>query len=267
MSKEINSEIVSLWLEQTAAATASSSNVGDITNSANTAANFLGIDTADPGATGEDIYSDPKNLTTAVASILNRAQNAANFHPASQTPEQVAQCYKEYIRQLDKVPFMLLTSNDQVKQSYSSSNYDVLINNIVSLYEGVSQADKSQIKESITTLAKSVFAKSKSEVWSNLFSQSTLNYVSVFEIYFYVYYTTLHMRHEDKGKDGVSDFQEYTVNRAVYRVYPEKIHAYAKKLAILDTKNVDDWMDESTSPEKPDYKLCFEVTEYAEPQA
>jgi hypothetical protein len=73
------------------------------------------------------------------------------------------------------------------------------------------------------------------------------------------------MRHEDKGKSGVSDFQEYTVNRTEYRILNEMIITYAEQLARLDKRNVDDWTNESTTPEKQGYKLCFNVDPYTEP--
>jgi len=258
MSVTITQEIVEAWISG-ALTTESRLQIIAESTAASTIANFLGTDQSDPGATGSNIYSDPKNLPTAVASILNRSQNKANFHPASQTPEVVAQRYADYITEIDRIPFMSLQKNDQHKQAYNSSNYNVLIDNIVSLYDGVSQQDKNQIKESIANLAKSVFTETKSEVWTNLFSQATLNYVSATDIKLYIYYTTLYMRHEDKGKDGVSDHQEYTVNRVEYKVLTEMIGHYAQQLAKLDKKNIDDWTGESSTPEKAGYKLCFNV--------
>ena len=262
MSATVTQQIVEAWLA--GSLTTESKVKVDVTSnaastSASTMANFLGTDESDPGATGTTIYSDPKNLPTAVACILNRGQNAADFHPASQTPEVVAERYARYITEIDRIPFMHLQKNDQHKQAYDSSDYNVLIDNIVSLYDGVSQQDKNQIKESIANLAKSVFSQSKSEVWTNLFSQATLNYVSATDIKLYIYYTTLYMRHENKGKDGVSDHQEYTVNRVEYKILTEMIGQYAQQLAKLDKKNVDDWTGESSTPQKEGYKLCFTV--------
>lgn len=224
--------------------------------------NFVGSDGSDPGAEGEIIYSDPRNLPTAIASILNQSQNRANFHPATQQPDEVRTTYAEYIRQIDVNPFFHLTKNDFKKQKYESSDYNKLIDDVVSLYDGVSQQDKEKIKQAIAQMAKSVFSQSTAEVWNNLFSQATIDYSDIRNPKFLIFYTTLYMKKEDKGKDGVETRQEYTVNRTEYTILGDLIKTYAKTLAKLDKKNIDDWMSESATPERQNAKLCFEVKPY-----
>jgi len=229
---------------------------------ATTGADFLGNNTSDPGATGKVIYSDPRNLPTAIASILNHSQNKAGFHPASDSPDVVRQKYELYIREIDANPFLHIEKNDRKSQKYESSDYNRLIDDVVSLYDGVSSQDKENIKNSIAQMAKSVFSQSKSEVWNNLFSQATIDYSNPANPILYIYYTTLYMKREDRGKDGVETRQEYTVNKAQYLILPELIRAHASSLANLDKKNIDDWMSESSTPEKQGVKLCFEVLPY-----
>lgn len=58
---------------------------------ADTVGDFLGINTSAPNAKGIEIFADPRNLPTAISSIMTHTQNKADFHPAVQTPEVVAQ--------------------------------------------------------------------------------------------------------------------------------------------------------------------------------
>lgn len=264
MNKALTEEIVLNWVKKTDTPAKRAFSAGDGSLSAGVGANFIGNDTSDPGAQGMNIYSDPKNLPTAVASILNHAQNRANFHPAAQTPEVVASSYTSYITEIDRVPFFSIQRNDRTQQQVHTSNYDQLINNIVGLYDGVTQEDKDKIKNSITELAQSVFSKSSAEEWKNLFSQASLIYKSATDIRLYIYYTTLHMKRTQSGKDGVDDLQEYTVNRVEYKVLQDKIQAYAATLSNLDKKNIDDWMDNATSPQKENYTKCWSQTPYYE---
>lgn len=229
---------------------------------ATTMADFLGEDKSDPGATGKNIYSNPQNLPTAIASILNKSQNRANFHPAVDTPEEVKKTYASYIKEIDGNPFFHIDNNEHTKQRYDSNDYNKLIDNVVSLYDGVAAEDKNKIKNSIADMAKSVFSQAKAEQWKNLFSQSTIDYSDIRTPKLYIFYTTLYMKHEDKGKAGVTNVQEYTVNKATYSILGDLIIASAEQLVALEKKNVDDWLTESTSPERNDPKLCFKVQPY-----
>jgi hypothetical protein len=57
--------------------------------------------------------------------------------------------------------------------------------------------------------------------------------------------------------------QEYEVNRTSYFVLPDLIKAHAASLAKLQKTTIDDWAINSTSPEREDAKLCFEVKQYS----
>lgn len=249
-------QTVNDWLAQEVPVSAST--FTDSTEKATTRANLIGTDNSDPAAQGVEIYTDPKNLGTAVASIMGRNQRVANFHPAYQTPEILATKFSEYINQVDKCPFLHLVKNDYVKHSFNSKDYNVLIDQVVKLYEGIASEDLNKMKDSIAEMGKSIFSQEKAEDFKNLFCETTLllkkegNKLLIFN-------TTLHMKKEHKGlfKPDIEE-QEYTVNRSEYIILPELIKTHATALAALDKLNVDDWMSGSTSPEVQD-KLCFKV--------
>lgn len=229
--------------------------------SATARGNFLGQDTSDPDAKGTAIYTDTNNLPTAIASILNHSQTRANFHPANTPPEQLAAAFSAYVAEIDKNPFFHLETSESDKQSFYSSDYNLLIDQVVNLYKGVSSEDINQIKDSITDMAKSVFGQEKSEQWKNLFSQSSIDMSDLYNPKFYLYYTSLHMFHEKSGKSEVKE-QDYEVRTTTYLILPDLIKAHAETLAGLDKKSVDDWLDGATSPERPNAQLCFRPTAF-----
>jgi len=225
-------------------------------NSATARGSALGDDNSDPQAKGREIYANPQNLPTAIASIMNHSQKRADFHPASTPPEKLYIKFNDYVTQIDSTPFFHLEKHDSVKQTFYSKDYNKLIDQIANLYDAVSAQDKQKLRNDIGDMAKSVFGEEKSEQWRNLFSQSTIDFSDLRRPKLFIYYTTLHMRHEAK-KAEVNE-QEYTVQRAEYTVLADLIHVYADKLANLDKKSVDDWLDESTTPEREGVKLCFQ---------
>jgi glutamyl/glutaminyl-tRNA synthetase len=222
--------------------------------------NLLGKDTSDPKAKGTEIYSDYKNLPTATASILNHVQNRANFHPASMTSEELVKYFKAYTIEIDKTPFFFLREDKEDRQKFYSKDYDKLIDQVVSLYDGVSEQDKNKLKESIANMAKTVFSESSSEQWKNLFSQSTID-MNAKEPTIMIYYTSLHMKHV-KQKAEVNE-QEYIVKRTTYTILFDKIKANAEQLAKLDKQDVDDWINGVSSPTKPNAKVCFTTQPYS----
>lgn len=224
---------------------------------------MLGDNTADPAATGTSIYTNFQNLPTAVASILNHSQNRANFHPASMEPEELLRYFAAYTTEIDKTPFFSLAEDDVNKQKFASKDFNVLIDQVVSLYDGVSSNDQSKLKNAIADMAKSVFSQQKSERWKNLFSQSTMDLSNLATPRIMIYYTSLYMKHETGIFKPEVNEQSYTVHRTSYFVLPDLISSNAKKLEQLDSKSVDDWLGAATSPEQDDAKLCFDVKAYA----
>lgn len=234
----------------------------DDENSATCRADFFGDDNSDPAATGKEIYSNPDNLPTAVASIMNHNQKRADFHPSESDPVKLFKSFEGYVFQVDDCPFLHLVKSDLTKQSFESSDYNKLIDGIIKLYDGIKAEDKEKMKEQIADLGRSVFNKSGSDVIKNLFSETTV-FMDDKEPMLYLYFTQLRMTYENPGafKPDVNK-QSYTVNRAQYKILPELIRTYADTLAKLDKKNVDDWLTESTTKERPEAKICFKLKPY-----
>lgn len=254
MSNQTIREIVQSW------ANVMPHHFPNLLEDSNTAATsrpfFLGTDTSDPQASGKAIYTETQNLPTAIASILNHSQMRADFHPADTTPNKLAAAFTQYIREIDANPFFHLLTNESNKQTFYSKDYNQLIDQIGHLYKGMKGEDVDKIKTSIADMAKSVFGQNESEQWKNLFSQSTIDLNNLENPTFLVYYTSLHMYHKKDGKSEVQE-QDYEVRTTSYQILPDLIRAHADTLTQLDKRSIDDWLSESTSPERPNVKLCF----------
>ncbi len=256
-------EIVNAWIHDLPDLSVASIVTSD-EKAATSRANFLGEDNSDPAAAGMDIYSKEKNLPTAVSSIMNHNMTKAKFHPAAEDPKTLYASFLKYVEVIDSCPFLHLTRTEKQQQSFSSKNYNQLIDQVVGLYDSVSQSDKNKIKDSIANIAKSVFSQTKSDAFTNLFSEVTLDFDRP-NPKLYLYFTQLRMKYEHKGlfKPDVEE-QEYTVHVTEYDVLKDVIKAYASELAKIDKTNLDDWLKESTTKERKDAALCFKVTPYKE---
>ncbi|HBJ6432835.1 TPA: hypothetical protein MM852_003615 [Salmonella enterica subsp. enterica] len=241
--------------------THSNKNIGTLTNvvsatAGTAAAVFLGKDTTETGAAGENIYANPKNLPTAIASIMSHTQKKINFFPGHITSEEISTKFSDYIKELQSTPFFHLEKYADHKQKVYTKDYEKLIDQLSSIYDGLQSSEVQKIKESIVAMAKSVFGQSKSELWDNLFSQTTIDLSDPIYPKIRVYFTTLHMIHEENGKCEVSE-QEYIVETMQFKVLSPLIQANASKLVELDKTQIDTWMSASSSKHNTAVRLCF----------
>ncbi|AYA47855.1 hypothetical protein [Ralstonia pseudosolanacearum] len=232
-------------------------------DSAAAVGDFLGKDTSDPGAKGEAIYSDPRNLPTAIASIMNHAQKRANFHPAKDTLDVLAKDFDRYVEEIDNTPFFHLLTHDGNERFFEGKDYNKLINSIVGLYDGVSQQDKDKLKNAIREMAENVFSQSHAKDKKTMFSQSTIDYSNPENPTIMIYYTALAMTHDKNRKSEVST-QWYEVRRTRYLVLSSLIRTYAKELAAIDKQTIIGWTKDSTSQKQPNakFELCFPELAY-----
>ena len=201
--------------------------------------------------------NEPQNLPTAVTSILNHVQNRVKFYPAAiEDPSELYVRFKEYIKEVSDTPFFGQFQNKKVRKKYQSKDYNLLIDGIVGLYDGISSQDKDKLKTSIADMGKSVFGNASAEEWENLFSQSTIDMTDPLRPRFFLYYTTMHMKYT-RQKAEIT-LQEFSVNKTEYYILPQLITAQAKTLANLDKTTVDQWMGGIDSPQRSGAKLCFD---------
>lgn len=73
-------------------------------------------------------------------------------------------------------------------------SWDKLINNVLDLYEGVSNADKDSIRKSLGNIASAAMNKAGTKQTKNLFVQSEINYTEEIEVF--VFWARIEMTYE-----------------------------------------------------------------------
>ncbi|KAB7692640.1 hypothetical protein GBN24_05845 [Plesiomonas shigelloides] len=215
---------------------------------------FLGVDTSSANAKGVDIFLVPENLPTAIATIMARAQSAADYHPAKQSPEVLAEKFPAYVVSLDKVPFFSLTMNDNVKLSISAKDYASLANQIVSSFGVVGQIDKKSLTIKVIEIAEKVLSQGAAENSGGLLIISSIDYTSPLEPKLYIYHALMNKQHAQLAKPSPLCL-DVVVNRMEFAVLPELIRTYANTLSRLEKVSVKEWIYDSSSV--GDQKLSY----------
>lgn len=205
--------------------------------------------------TPEELFSNPKYLPSATASLLSHSQARAKFHPAdiNEKSHELALRFGDYIRDIDANPVISLRDSNRVTKKFDSSDYKLAIDEVLTLYEGVSEGHREKIVSSIKDMVKSVFSSENKTEERNLFAQHVLNEDSSIIINF----TTMKASHQKKGKSHIAS-QEYTVQTATYTPLGDVMKAYAPALAAIKKQEIHDWIGSLASPIRGNIKLCIE---------
>ncbi|KAG0242800.1 hypothetical protein BGW41_003476 [Actinomortierella wolfii] len=216
------------------------------------------------GATGVDLFRDPKNHPDAVGTILTHAATLTNFFPAKGLEDQSKQ-FGDYITKVSTFPGFLLTYNEQTSQMQTEVNVDLMIDQIKSAYDGVMGADVGKVIDSVKSMANSILNHSSKTADKALFTQMTISKEDDNYLYVSIFYTTLHMEYDKSGKKTYSS-QKYYINRSLFRVLTATLTTNAEKLyELLGNGSFDDWAKGATSPTGSKLS-CFEKNVAAAPK-
>lgn len=215
---------------------------------ADAAAVFLGFDTSTATENYSDIFSNPRNLPTAITTILAYAQSMAYYHPTSQSPNFLAERLTSYLIGVDKIPFFKIVKDDYSKikvKHYDNDNIS-FINNVISFIDVKSDIEKAKLKREITAITENAFNRRINGTRDNLLSISIIDFLRPLEPKFLIYYISIRIECNSIGKHVISE-PSYIINRVEYIVSPEIIYKYADTLSNLVIVDVDEWINESSS--------------------
>ncbi|KAF9081330.1 hypothetical protein BGX27_004969 [Mortierella sp. AM989] len=118
---------------------------------------FVGEDTTNTGASGHDIFEDPRNHASATASILKYSAEAANYRPSEQDATYIVE-YSRFQLKMETFPGFALRSPSQevdvplsnsltqletaIREKYPSANSKLIARSLRDLFPG-SVEDKS----------------------------------------------------------------------------------------------------------------------------
>ena len=217
-----------------------------------------GLAIEDLSQKGIAIYSDPKNLATALTSILSHLQNQANFHPAKQDPKTSGHFYPLFQQVVHEFPVFGQPLSWEFEKSFNGTDYNELLNQAVSIFSGLSIDAINQLKFSIADMGRTVFGTK--EPMTNLLKYHLLiiNTQNVSKPGLFMYQAKFSMTHDKANKKEVHS-QRYTIQKQYFPIHANMIKDYASAFASVDQKSISDWMQDANSRVNHRARLCYTV--------
>lgn len=208
------------------------------------------------GATGVELFRNPANHADAAATVMTYSGTKANFIPALGLKDQAGQ-FNDYVRRIATFPGFFTEKSEETGQKVTSSDVNIMIDQIKAAYTGFATADLDGIVDSVQKMAKSILNKSSKESDKAIFSQDTIHKVDNSH-YITIFFAHLDMKETSSGKKTYIE-QSYRIFRTVIRVNTTYLVTFADKLAdMLGDGGLDDWDSQSSSP-TGDKLSCFET--------
>jgi len=226
------------------------------TDRASCKALFLGLDNSDPNASGTDIFSNPKNLPIAVATILKYIQSRSDFYPDTQNAKIVTNTIKEHYRQLDKAPVLNLMDHSFTQKKFSNKNYQKIIDDFMTLFSDYSNEDKTKIRNTVRELIQTQSFDTGTNTYKNAFYLIIVRNKNNQNPDICLYNTSFEMEVK-AGQPQIKSDQDYTFVRTIYNVPSDMLARNAKPLSSLSKVTLDEWITSNSSPKNTAINLCF----------
>ena len=200
------------------------------------------------------IFTD--NPATGCTTVMDMARIAAGFNPLSPELESNQKAFDDYVTRIMRAPFFFLNTSSRTDYQRGEKNWDVVINSIVDLYEGIESQSKQEIKKSLISMARAATSRTNTRQTKNLFAQSTIDLEE--EIQVYIYSSTISLE-ESERKGSTSKQTDIAIIKARLTFYKNLWPSYAQTVMNRHVKLVNDWLDENTTKPgiQPINLTCF----------
>lgn len=204
------------------------------------------------GSPAEAFKNAPLN---GCLSVMTMARTKAGFDPTDIEDQNAAAKFVQYSKNLQSAPFFHLVSSDVSHLDRQEKSWDKLINNVLDLYEGVSNADKDSIRKSLGNIASAAMNKAGTKQTKNLFVQSEINYTEEIEVF--VFWARIEMTYES----GKSTSTQETVDISKLKLQFDKTMwpYYAEMVLKYNISFIEEWLKQNAvSQDNNAYKkVCF----------
>jgi hypothetical protein len=199
-------------------------------------------------AAGSDLDKLTKTLIAnpilGATSVMDLALTHSGYNPLDPAQAGNFNAYIAYVTDLVRAPFFHLNYADQKSLHQQSSDWDKLIGDIVSLFEGIQSEDQTRIVAGLKQLAHSATSSSDTEEKLNVFSQQAIS-INTSQITVGIYYSSVSMiEHDGKHTTRQAD---YLVNRAFLTFYTETWPQFAPLVAKTKVSSANDWLNQMNS--------------------
>ncbi len=199
------------------------------------------------------------NPATGCTTVMDMARIAAGFNPLSPELKDNQKAFDDYVGRIMSAPFFFLNDSSRTDYHRGEKNWNVAVNAIVNLYEGIETQSKEQIRKSLINMTEAATSRKNTRQTKSLFAQSTVNLEK--EIQVYIYSSTISME-ESKSKGGTSKQTDITIIKARLTFYKNLWPSYAQMVMNRHVKLVSDWLDANTTKPgtQPVNLTCFKRT-------
>jgi hypothetical protein len=188
---------------------------------------------------------------TGCAMVMNLAQQASGFNPATPAQSGSLSGFLNYIQQLINCPVMETKLSDQVNIQLQS-NWSNNVSAIMSYYQGISPDQLASIESGLWTVARAAASNANTNETDNLFVQSALNIDGTIKVYIYKSYVCMREdRHTGSGKNAPT----ITTNQASLKLYrtilkfdSSRWPEYAHIIMPKTNASLSSWLSDNSTP-------------------
>jgi hypothetical protein len=184
------------------------------------------------------------NPILGATSVMDLALVHSGYNPLDPSQAGNFNAYIAYVTDIVRAPFFHLNYSDQKHLHQESSDWDSLIGDIVSLFEGLQSEDQTRVVNGLKQLAHTATSTNDQTETLNVFSQQAIS-VNTSQITVGIYYSSVSMiQHNGKHTTRQAD---YLVNRAFLTFYTETWPTFAPMVARTKVSSASDWLNQMNS--------------------
>ncbi|MEO4006175.1 hypothetical protein [Flavobacterium sp. CAU 1735] len=217
---------------------------------------FLGSDDSDPNASGTEIFSNPKNLPVAVATILKLIQTRSDFYPDTQNANALFKAIEPYSHHLYTAPFLNLMDGNSIQKDFVNKNYQKIIDDFMTLFSDYSNEDKIKIRNSVRELIQTQSFNAETNTYKNKFVLIIIRNKTNQNADICFYSTSFDME-ISAGQPHIKGNQDYTLAYTIYNLPTSNLQRVAQPLSRLPKTTVNEWIKSNSSPKNTAISLCF----------
>ncbi|NEO43356.1 MAG: hypothetical protein F6K55_04190 [Moorea sp. SIO4A3] len=199
------------------------------------------------------------NPGTGCTTVMDMARIAAGFNPLNPDLKDNEKAFDDYVGRIMSAPFFFLNDSSRTEYHRGEKSWNLAVNDIVNLYEGIEKNSKDQIRKSIINMTQAAASRKNTRQTKSLFAQSTLNLEN--EIQVYIYSSNISLI-ENKGRKSTSRQTDISIVKARLTFYKNLWPSYAQIVMNRHVKMIDAWVKDNTT--QPGANLvdltCFEPT-------
>jgi hypothetical protein len=190
---------------------------------------------------------------TGCAMVLSLAVQASGFNPLDPATTSNLGGFNNYVSQVLACPVFSIALKDEITPNMSA-DWGSVVNEIVSLYQGIDDNDLAAIRNGLYSLAQAASSHPGANETETLFVQNTMHYDEQLRVF--MYWSSVRMvTNVQKGGKNSPDVVTNNANLTLYRnilvfdavAWP----TYAPIIMHRTDASLESWLNDTTTPQGP----------------